>query len=425
LRERLQQLLAALCLCVSGGRASAQLAPPVMRDVDALHWPGRDVTVSLLTIGDGDLIWQMFGHSAIWIHNDVTGRDTVFNWGAFDFSQPHFILHFLQGLNLYRMDGATVRETVDAERRRNRTVRSQELELTVAQKDSLLEIIRVNARPENISYRYDYFRDNCATRPRDMIDRVLGGQLHAQSGQVTDRSYRWHALNQMQGNKPLVLGVDIALGAPSDRPITRWAEMFLPRELHDVVATTQVRDSTGSLRPLARSNRVLFQSTRPPEPTLPPNLAPPLLVIGLVIGALFLVLGLRAPDGGTAIRIATAVIFAVWSLVAGLLGVVLTLLWVATDHVFAHRNMNLLLFNPLWLALVVMLPLMLMTGRGSRATKILATVLGSLCAAALVARIAGVSTQSNLAIVGLALPPAAAIAMTARRWRARLTLSRE
>lgn len=33
----------------------------------------------------------------------------------------------------------------------------------------LLQLIRVNAQPENIAYRYDYFRDNCAMRPRDVL----------------------------------------------------------------------------------------------------------------------------------------------------------------------------------------------------------------------------------------------------------------
>ena len=36
--------------------------------------------------------------------------------------------------------------------------------------------------------------------------------------------------------------------------------------LHDWVATRQVRDSTGVLRALVKSDRVLFRGTRPPEP---------------------------------------------------------------------------------------------------------------------------------------------------------------
>ena len=37
---------------------------------------------------------------------------------------------------------------------------------------------------------------------------------------VACATYRWHALRLMQGNFPLVVGVDIGLGRPSDRELT-------------------------------------------------------------------------------------------------------------------------------------------------------------------------------------------------------------
>jgi len=413
----LPRLFAASGLCVGAVRADAQISagPAPSSSVNALYSPGRDVTISLLTVGDGDRLWQMFGHTAVRIHNNATGRDTVFNWGAFDFSQPHFLFHFLRGLNFYQMAGGTLAEIVDDSRQNNRTIVSQELDLTTAQKDALLQIIRTNARPENITYRYDYFRNNCATRPRDIIDQILGGALHDHSKQVTEHSYRWHALDHMQSDKLLVIGVDIGLGTPSDRPITRWDEMFLPRELHDVVATTQVRDSTGTVRPLIRGERVLFQSTRPPEPAGPPNLAVLLLAIGLPIGIAFLLLGTRSVEAGRVLRMTTSVLLTVWSLAAGLVGLVLTLLWIATDHVFAHGNANLLVFNPLWLALVVMLPLTFMSGKATRGARLLTTTTASLCVLALIAHVIGLTSQSNLAVVALGLPPALAIWLVVRR----------
>ncbi len=76
--------------------------------VDPLHQPGRNVTISLLTMGNGDQVWEVFGHTAIEIRDQVTGRDTVFNWGVFDSRQPNFILHFLKGLMLYSMGGETM-----------------------------------------------------------------------------------------------------------------------------------------------------------------------------------------------------------------------------------------------------------------------------------------------------------------------------
>ena len=66
----------------------------------------------------------------------------------------------------------------------------------------------------------------------------------------------------MQENTPLALGADIGLGEPSDRPISKWQEMFLPQKLHDWVATKQIRDSTGAMHPLALNDRVLVSSTR-------------------------------------------------------------------------------------------------------------------------------------------------------------------
>lgn len=408
-RLALPFLLAAVVVAAAvAAPAAAQVPNGIPTVPDMLHVPGKDVTVSLLTMGDGAQVWEMFGHSAIRIRNDVDGRDTVFNWGEFDMRAPHFILHFLQGLNWYQMGGQTMSSLVYAYRYWNRSVTEQELDLTDAQKDSLIDIIRVNAEPQNLLYRYDYFVDNCATRPRDILDRVLGGQLRVGADSVTPTSYRYHALRLMQGDMPLVVGVDIGLGEPSDRPITKWQEMFLPEKLHDWVASKQVRDSTGgaggAMHPLVRHEQVIYQSTRAPEPTAPPKLAPFLTALGIVLGAIFLWLGMR--DGLTA----AAVVYALWALVCGLLGIILTALWTVTDHRFAHYNENLLLFNPLWLALVVMAPMYLRSGRAARATRGIASVLAGLSVLALLGHAVLLSRQVNLAIIGLALPPAIAIA---------------
>jgi len=398
----------------------AQVMPravPLSSTPDPLHEPGQYVTVALLTMGNGTEVWEMFGHTAIWLHDNATGRDTVFNWGVFDSHQPHFIPHFLQGLMLYQMGGQTLADLLYQYQYFNRSVVSQELDLTTAQKDSLLHLIQVNARPENVQYRYDYFVDNCSTRPRDLLDLVLGGQLKAHSSQVTDASYRSEALRLMQGDKPLVVGVDIGLGEPSDKKITMWQEMFLPRRLHDVVGTLQVRDSTGATRPLVRGERVLFKATRGPEAETPPNLAPWLTAIGLLLAALIAWLGSRAVAGRRDARIGAAIVMSIWCAVAGVLGLLLTLLWAVTDHVFAHRNENLLLFNPLWLVLAVSIAITMWSGRAASFTRWLAIGLAGLTALALLAHLVLLSSQVNLAIIGLALPPALAIAWTTLQQR--------
>jgi hypothetical protein len=384
---------------------------------DPMHAPGSELTVRLLTMGNGEDIYALFGHSAIWVHDNVTARDTVFNWGEFDLRQPNFILHFLQGLNLYTIGGQRIGDLLYAYRYWNRSVTMQELDLTNAQKDTLVAIINENMREENRRYRYDYFVENCATRPRDILDRVLGGQLRIGADSVTPTTYRWQALRLMQLQGAIAFGANIGLGEPSDKPITAWQEMFLPRKLHDWVATRQVRDSTGALRPLVKSERVLFQSTRPPEPQSPPSYMW-LWIVGIAVGGLFVWLGRQAIAGSRGARIGAAIAFGTWAFIAGILGTLLTLLWTVTDHRFAHQNENLLLFNPLWLVLVFLLPRFMLRGRAANTTRNLLTVFLTLAVLALVAHL-GLSRQHNIAVIGLALPIAAALWYVVRTAEAR------
>ncbi len=381
---------------------------------DALHENGANVTISLLTMGNGENVWELFGHSAIWIHDNPTSRDTVFNWGVFDFRQPHFLQRYLRGKRLYSMGGDSMERILLEYRYWNRTVVAQELDLTTEQKETILAAIRTNARPENVNYLYDDFRDNCSTRIRDIFDRALGGSLFSGASHRKGTTYRWHTLRLMQGSFWTMLGVDIALGLPADRPIAVWDEMFLPRQLHDYLAVTQL-DSPTDARPLVKSERVLFQSTRGPEPERPPKLGVKLGIAGCTFAILLLCLGVASTKDTPWIRGVTATLLGLWALVVGLLGVALTLLWSVTNHVIAHGNENLLLFNPLWLVLVLLLPRFVWSRKAVRPTRFVCAAAVTMSVLALVAHLVGLSGQANLPIIGLALPPALAIAVVVAR----------
>jgi hypothetical protein len=219
----------------------------------------------------------------------------------------------------------------------------------------------------------------------------------------------------MQVDRPIALGVDIGLGRRGDHDLTAWETMFLPKKLHDFVATLQVRDSTGAMHPLVKREVLLYRASRPPEPNTPPRLFPWLLGAGLIVAALFVWLGTAAIAGGRGARIAAATLIGAWSLTAGLLGILLTLLWTVTDHVFAHQNENLLLFNPLWLVLAILAIAALARGQSGPWFSTWATGLAVLATLAVVAHVVRVSGQQNLAVIGLALPPALAIAWVAAR----------
>jgi hypothetical protein len=195
--------------------------------------------------------------------------------------------------------------------------------------------------------------------------------------------------------------------------------MFLPMRLRDYIRELRVEDGRGGSRPLVKNERMLLPTISHPEASAPPHWMATFVILGLVIAALFIVVGWRAARGSGPARFTAGTFFAVWSFGAGILGLILTLLWTVTDHMFAHRNENLLLFNPLWLILAVLVPMSAVKGRLSRATRWLTFVLAALAVIALLMHVLGISRESNGEVIAFCLPPALALAWAVHRGTAR------
>jgi len=374
--------------------------------------PGSELTVYLMTMAQGDAIWERFGHNAIGIRDRKANTDIVYNWGLFSFDQPGFLGRFLEGEMMYWMEGFAAAATVVDYVAANRTVEMQELNLSPAQRLALLEFVRWNAREENKFYRYDYFRDNCSTRVRDALDRVLGGAIRqATDVDTTSSSYRDHAMRLVAPDWLTTIGVDIGLGRPTDRPLTRWEEMFIPMKVRDYVRTIRVPDETGALVPLVTGERVVFQAERVPEREAPPSLVLPLLLVGLSLGGLLYWLGRRGMAGGRASASAATFLTVVWGIAIGGMGIALLYLRLMTQHVAAHDNTNVFVFNPLWLLVVALLPLASGGTAGRRALSGVATVAGGLTLLGVILVFVPGFTQDSLAVVLLAAPANLAIAL--------------
>jgi hypothetical protein len=415
-----------LLLALSPALAFAQVRPPSAEKapgprVNPPPEPGSELTVTLLTMGVGEEVWEEFGHNALWFHLDRAPSlggpfDVVYNWGIFDSSQPYFIPHFLQGRMLYSMGGYPFEQTLIEYQQLDRAVWAQELDLTNAQKIALRDFVIWNSRPENRNYRYDYYLDNCSTRVRDAIDRVLGGVIRATfSGRKTSYTYRSETLRLTQRQELLAAGIDVGLGRPADHELSAYEEMFLPMRLRDYIRELRVDDGHGGTRPLVKSERMLLGTVRHPEASAPPHWMPTFLTIGVLLAVIFGIVGWRGARGSARARIGAGVLFTIWAFLAGILGVILALLWGATDHHFAYRNENLLLFNPLWLLLAVFAPMTAVKGRLSRTTRGLTFLLAGLGLVALLLHVTGLSREANGAIIALALPPMLALAWAVHR----------
>jgi hypothetical protein len=370
--------------------------------------------VYLLTMGQGDEIWARFGHNALVIRRGDDDPGIAWNWGLFDFASPDLLSRFLTGDTRYWMAGQDVPQTLQLYQMLNRSLWLQELALTPEQARALDAAVRVNAREDRKYYRYDYFRDNCSTRVRDALDAALGGALRAQlAARDAGTTYRRETLRLLAGALPAAAGVDVALGAHADVPLTEWEAAFVPMNLRDALRRVRVPDGAGGTRPLVAEDRPLFVATRPPEAVNPPRLAVGFAAMGLGLALLLVALG-RAAAGGGASRLALSAIGAIWSLAAGIVGVVLLLAATVTRHAFWGANANLLLFTPLSLALVALVPLALHGRRAASTARGLA--LGVLAVAAL-APLAQVVTgpQPLAAPLALAIPVHAALYLALRR----------
>jgi hypothetical protein len=364
--------------------------------------PGDDLTVSVLTFGPGDHPFFKFGHNAIWVQQS-SGQGVIFNFGTFAFDSPGLIPKFLRGRLVYWLSASSPESTLWSYQASNRTIETQELDLTPAERSTMFARLRDNARPEKRDYLYDYFWDNCSTRVRDVVDAVTGGKVREAGRAPGSMTLRAHALRMTADLPWEFFGLHFGLGSTTDQPVDQWSEAFLPEKLRDLLRRVRI-DRDGVRRPLVKSERVLFQAERPPPPQRPPGLTGWFALFGLAAGGVLAGLGLMARRRSPA-RAALGLAAAALGLVLGLLGLILVLLWGATNHRAAYANANILQAAP-WA--LVLLPLGVGTALGrawaAPGALLIAASAAVLSAAGLVAKLIPGPAQDNYIFIALLLP---------------------
>jgi hypothetical protein len=375
--------------------------------------PGSELSVTLITFGIGDAVWERFGHNALWIHDASSGTDVAYNWGLFDFDQPGFFRRFLTGDTKYWMAGEDAYTMVTAYHNIGRPITLQKLNFTPTQALALREFVERNALEENKYYRYDYFRDNCSTRLRDALDRALGGALRVATDTMrTALTYRSESVRLTEGDVPVQTGIDVALGRPADAPLTAWESFFIPMRMRDAIRIVNVPGPTGELVPLVADERIMAPpegATRVIEARAVPDHTQRNLTAGLALAVVFILLRILMRSQRWAAWL-VALLGMFWSLLTGTLGAVLLFAWLATKHIFWKQNENLLLLSPVALLLVILVPAALLAGRAVRRARIVGVLMAamSLTAFYLSNQPGG---QPNGEIVALFLPMNIALAI--------------
>lgn len=295
--------------------------------------------ISIITCGpDPNELYSAFGHSAVRVKDPANGIDYAFNYGVFDFDQPNFYLNFARGRNYYMLAVYNYSDFERAYKRDGRFIHEQVLQLTTFQRDKIFNFLMWNAQPENRTYRYDYYHDNCATRIRDILIKQLGEDLTVDSTFFeATHSFRQKTDEYLDPLPWGDLGIDICLGLPIDRTMRPSEYVFLPDYLESFVDHMQVKSDSGIVTLVKEKITSNAQTVEGWNSFIHPWLGFIVLLIVIVLISYF-DLKSKKPT-----RWFDVTLFSI----TGLIGVLLFVLWMFTDHHDAARNFNLLWAFPL------------------------------------------------------------------------------
>ena len=329
--RRLCGLLVMLCACLPAGAQTM-----TVEDMDSIE-------TGLVTCSPHDEVYSLYGHSALHVHDLRNDRHLVYNYGVFDFKKPHFVWRFIMGLTDYRLECYSDYEGwANYYKKWGCKMEEQVLNLTNEEKLRLIKALAENVHNYPV-YRYNFFFDNCCTRPRDIVERCLDGKVSYAARPDYNPTFRDMIHDCTKDHPWAAFGNDLLLGLRADMKTTLREQEFLPANLcYDFDHATVER--AGETRPLVLRHVVIASLRQQPVsggfPLSP--LACTLFILLVSIG----IFVLEWRRGRT---------FVWWDallmLLTGLPGVLLLLMFFS-EHPATSTNLQILLLNPVALLFI-------------------------------------------------------------------------
>lgn len=298
--------------------------------------------IILITCRPGDEIYNAFGHTGIRINDPVYKFDIVFNYGMFSFSEPNFVPKFLRGKLMYWLGTENYKDFINNYSNQRRSVFEQKLQLDYEEKNAVFSALQNNLRKENRRYLYDFFFDNCSTRPRDVILQNLEG-LQIDSSRMEQISFR-QMLDVYTSSRPWAdFGIDLIIGSKADKEASIKDQMFLPEFLMLHLSEAHLDE-----KKLVESTKLSLDYEDDAMKRDKNKWFSPSLLFILVL-LLELILFLR-PQWFSKKLIKFYDTF--WWVIMSIGGLILFFMWFGTDHSATKQNMNVLWMHPLYLLLL-------------------------------------------------------------------------
>ena len=301
--------------------------------------------ISLVTCYPGSRNYELYGHTMIRVQ--IEGQDLLFNYGIFNFKQSGFIYRFVKGDCDYSLAAYPMQYLTQGYE--DRKIVEQVLDLDDAQKVDIISFLWNNVQPENAVYRYGWAYNNCATKPRDIIENAVGGSLeygNPKRGEATfrsimayfDKNYPWQQF-----------GIDMVLGYDLDHKLDYREQMFSPIILMEAMADA-TQECDGKRIPVVKATNILVEGGDEGAVLGPtPMVLTPMFVLTLLL-VIVLALTIKERLGKRHYRWLDSVVFGVY----GLVGVLVAFLTFVSSHYGTSSNLHIVWLHPLLLLPAIM-----------------------------------------------------------------------
>lgn len=285
----------------------------------------KNATVSIMTCGLGNEVYSLFGHTAIRVRDVENNLDVVYNYGAFDFATPNFILQFTKGDLNYFIVNNRYEDFINQYNYEKRDVSEQELNIPLALKQELFNNLAKSMLSDERLYQYKFIDNNCTSKVVDVINKTLKSKVITKRVD-TDKTYRTILFPYFDNHFYEKLGTSIVFGTKVDQMGTK---IFLPIELQKSLELIQYQN-----QPLCKKKKILLSFEEETPFSWWNNSYTYLFLLGFVT-----LINKKSID-------------CTYLLFIGLLGVLFGFLGFYSSHLELGYNYNILLFNPILLVLL-------------------------------------------------------------------------
>ena len=206
--------------------------------------------VSVITCGVGNESYSLFGHTALRVQDSINAIDVVYNYGAFDFNTPNFVMKFTKGDLQYFAVVHYYTDFINQYHYEKRSVYEQELNIPSELKQKLFDNLNTSLASGESYYTYKFIDKNCTSMVVDILNKTLKSTVIVKKEDTTI-TYRTILYPYFDGHFYEKLGTSIIFGKKVDQLGT---QLFLPYELQKSLNKVSFEN-----HPMVKENKTLLE----------------------------------------------------------------------------------------------------------------------------------------------------------------------